>query len=64
MRKKRLLLILVVCILAVSIPVTLALIHRGQQPSNGGTAEVPSDNSTTPTVPPITHSTLTMLSIT
>jgi uncharacterized repeat protein (TIGR01451 family) len=61
MHKKRLLLILVVCILAVSIPVTLALIHRGQQPSNGGTAEVPTDNSTAPSTAP---STLTMLSIT
>jgi uncharacterized repeat protein (TIGR01451 family) len=65
MRKKRLLLIIVVAILAVSIPVTLALIHRGQQPSNGGIAEVPSDNSTTESpVTPTTPSTLTMLSIT
>jgi len=62
MRKnKKLLLIVIVAILAVSIPVTLALIHRGQEPSNG---EVPSDNSTEPTVPPITPSTLTVLSIT
>jgi len=72
MRKKRLLLILVVSILAVSIPVTLALIQRGQEPSNGGTAEVPTDTtpspSDTPTpeppAPPSTPSTLTMLSIT
>jgi uncharacterized repeat protein (TIGR01451 family) len=59
--RKKLLLILVVSILAVSIPVTIALIHRSQQPPNGGTADVPTDE---PTDTPITHSTLTMLSIT
>jgi uncharacterized repeat protein (TIGR01451 family) len=62
MRKnKKLLLIVIVAILAVSIPVTLALIHRGQEPSDGGVAEVPPD-----TTPPETQTspTLTMLSIT
>jgi uncharacterized repeat protein (TIGR01451 family) len=64
MRKKTLL-ILVVSILAVSIPVTIALIHRGQPPSNGGTPEMPSNNATPETpVTPTTPSTLTMLSIT
>jgi uncharacterized protein YfaP (DUF2135 family) len=70
--RKKLLLILVVCILAVSIPVTLVLIHRGQEPSNGGTAEVPTDTTPSPSgtppiepiVPPSTPSTLTILSIT
>jgi uncharacterized repeat protein (TIGR01451 family) len=61
MRRKRLLLILVVVILAVSIPVTLVLMHRGPEPSNGGTAEVPTDNSTAPSTAP---STLTILSMT
>lgn len=60
MRKKTLL-ILVVCILAVSIPVTIALIHQGHEPSNGGTADVPTDE---PTDTPTTHSTLTILSMT
>ena len=60
MRKKTLL-IIVVCILAVSIPVTIALIHQGQQPSDGGTADVPTDE---PTDTPTTHSTLTILSMT
>jgi uncharacterized protein YfaP (DUF2135 family) len=70
--RKKLLLILVVCILAVSIPVTLVLIHRGQEPSNGGTAQVPTDTTPSPSgtppiepiVPPSTPSTLTILSIT
>jgi uncharacterized repeat protein (TIGR01451 family) len=60
MRKKTLL-ILVVCILAVSIPATIALINQGQQPSDGGTADVPTDE---PTDTPTTHSTLTILSMT
>jgi uncharacterized repeat protein (TIGR01451 family) len=38
--------------------VTLALIHRGQEPSDGGVAEVPTDTTTPePTVPPSTLST-------
>jgi uncharacterized repeat protein (TIGR01451 family) len=56
--RKKLLLIIVVAVLAVSIPVALALIHRGQQPqqpSNGGTADVPTDN-------PSTNATLAILS--
>jgi uncharacterized repeat protein (TIGR01451 family) len=62
MRKnKKLLLIVIVAILAVSIPVTLALIHRGQEPSDGGVAEVPS-NTTTPETPTTTPSTLAILS--
>jgi uncharacterized repeat protein (TIGR01451 family) len=44
--RKKLLLIVVVAILAVSIPVTIALIHQGQQPPNGGTADVPTDEPT------------------
>ncbi|MGB6872898.1 MAG: FecR domain-containing protein [Dehalococcoidia bacterium] len=64
MRKnKKLLLIVIVAILAVSIPVTLALVHRGQEPPNGGVPEVPSD-TTPPESPPVTPPTLTMLSIT
>jgi uncharacterized repeat protein (TIGR01451 family) len=59
--RKKLLLIVVVAILAVSIPVTIVLIHQGQEPSNGGTADVPTDE---PTDTPTNHSTLTMLSIT
>ena len=59
--RKKLLLIVVVAILAVSIPVTIALLHQGQQPPNGGTADVPTD---TPTDTPTTHSTLTILSMT
>jgi uncharacterized repeat protein (TIGR01451 family) len=58
-RKKRVLLIVVVCVLAVAIPVTLVLMHRGPGPSNGGTAEVPTDNSTVPSTAP---STLAILS--
>lgn len=54
--RKKLLLIVVVAILAVSIPVTIALIQRGQQPPNGGTADVPTD---TPTI----NSTLAILSM-
>ena len=46
MARKKLLLIIVVAILAVSIPVTIALIQRGQQPPNGGTADVPTDTPT------------------
>jgi uncharacterized repeat protein (TIGR01451 family) len=56
MTRKKLLLILVVAILAVSIPVTIALIQRGQPPSNGGTADVPTDT-------PTTDRTLTILSM-
>ena len=64
MRKKTLL-ILIVCILAVSIPVTIALIQQGRQPSNGGTADVPTDEPTDePTDTPTTRSTLTILSMT
>ena len=54
--RKKLLLILVVAILVVSIPVTIALIQRGQQPPNGGTADVPTDT-------PTTDRTLTILSM-
>ena len=54
--RKKLLLIVVVAILAVSIPVTIALIQRGQQPPNGGTADVPTDT-------PTTDRTLTILSM-
>jgi uncharacterized repeat protein (TIGR01451 family) len=54
--RKKLLLIIVVAILAVSIPVTMALIQRGQQPPNGGTADVPTDT-------PTTDRTLTILSM-
>jgi len=65
MRKnKKLLLIVIVAVLAVSIPVTLVLINRGQEPSNG---EIPNGSSnTTPDEHegPVTPSTLTMLSIT
>jgi len=61
MTRKKLLLIVVVCVLAVSIPVTIALMHRGSGPPDGGggggTADVPTDDSTTP-------STLTILSLT
>jgi hypothetical protein len=42
----------------VSIPVTLVLLHQGQEPSDGGPAEVPSDTPTDePEVPPTTPST-------
>jgi hypothetical protein len=58
--RKKLLLIIVVAILAVSIPVTIALIQRGQPPSNGGTADVPTDE---PTDTPATDRTLTILSM-
>jgi len=54
--RKKLLLIVVVAILVVSIPVTIALIQRGQQPPNGGTADVPTDT-------PTTDRTLTILSM-
>jgi uncharacterized repeat protein (TIGR01451 family) len=59
MRKnKKLLLIVIVAILAVSIPVTIVLLHQGQEPSDGGPAEVPSDTPTDePEVPPTTPST-------
>jgi uncharacterized repeat protein (TIGR01451 family) len=58
MTRKKLLLIVVVCVLAVSIPVTVALMHNGQAPPDGGggTADVPTDDSTA--------STLTILSVT
>jgi len=62
--RKKLLLIIVVSIVAVSVLVTGSLLHWGHAPSNGEVPEVPSDNSTEPTVPPITPSTLTVLSIT
>jgi uncharacterized repeat protein (TIGR01451 family) len=63
--RKKTLLILIVCILAVSIPVTIGLIHQGQQPPDGGTADVPTDEPTDePTDTPTTHSTLTILSMT
>ena len=55
--RKKLLLMIVVAVLAVSIPVTIALIHQAYEPSNGGTADVPTD---TPTTDP----TLTILSMT
>jgi uncharacterized repeat protein (TIGR01451 family) len=59
-RKKRVLLIVVLCILAVSIPVTIVLLHHGVGPSDGGggggTADIPADNSTT-------SSTLAVLSL-
>jgi len=61
MRKnKKLLLIVIVAILAVSIPVTLVLINRGQEPSNGGSSNTTPDNHEGP----VTPSTLTVLSIT
>jgi uncharacterized repeat protein (TIGR01451 family) len=71
MPKKRLL-IIVLSILIPSIVVASILVHQGQEPSDGGVAEVPADttpspsDTTTPepTVPPSTPSTLTMLSIT
>jgi uncharacterized repeat protein (TIGR01451 family) len=71
MRKKRLL-IIVLSILIPSIVVASILIHQGQEPSDGGVAEVPADTTPSPsdtstpepTVPPSTPSTLTMLSIT
>ena len=56
--RKKVLLIVVVAVLAVSIPVTIALIHQAHEPSNGGTADVPTDEPTdTPT-------TLTIFSMT
>ena len=61
--RKKLLLIIVVAIVAVSVVVAGSLLHWGQGPSNGGTPDGPSNN-TTPETPPITPSTLTMLSIT
>lgn len=72
MRKKRLL-IIVLAILVPSIIVTAALLHWGQEPSDGGVAEVPGDTTPSPwdtptpepTVPPSTPSTtLTIFSIT
>jgi uncharacterized repeat protein (TIGR01451 family) len=48
MRKKWLALIIVVAILAVSIPVSLTLIHGGEVPPDGGGSNVPSDNTTNP----------------
>ena len=59
--RKKVLLIVVVAVLAVSIPVTIALIHQSHEPSNGGTADVPTDE---PTDTPTNHSTLTILSMT
>jgi uncharacterized repeat protein (TIGR01451 family) len=57
-KNKKLLLIVIVAILAVSIPVTIVLLHQGQEPSDGGPAEVPSDTPTDePEVPPTTPST-------
>src|SRR4030043_403481 len=50
--RKKLLLMIVVAVLAVSIPVTIALIHQAYEPSNGGTADVPTDTPTTD--PPLT----------
>jgi uncharacterized repeat protein (TIGR01451 family) len=58
--RKKLLLIIIVAVLAVSIPVTIVLLHQGQQPSNGGnggTSDVPSDN-------PNNNPTLTVMSMT
>jgi len=49
-------------ILAVSIPVTLALIHRGQEPSDGGVAEVPGDTTPSETPPTTPSTTLAILS--
>ena len=71
MHKKRLL-IIVLSILVPSIIVASILVHQGQEPSDGGVAEVPTDTTPSPsdtptpepTVPPSTPSTLTMLSIT
>jgi len=71
MRKKRLL-IIVLSILLPSIVVASILIHQGQEPSDGGVAEVPADTTPSPSdtstpepiVPPSTPSTLTMLSLT
>jgi len=71
MRKKRLL-IIALSILVPSIIVASILVHQGQEPSDGGVAEVPADTTPSPsdtstpepTVPPSTPSTLTMLSIT
>jgi len=71
MRKKRLL-IIVLSILVPSIIVASILVHQGQEPPDGGVAEVPADTTPSssdtptpePTVPPSTPSTLTMLSIT
>jgi uncharacterized repeat protein (TIGR01451 family) len=60
MARKKLLLIIVVAVLAVSIPVTIALIQRAQPPSNGGTADVPTDE---PTDTPTPDRTLTILSM-
>ena len=57
---KKALLIGVVCVLAVSIPLTLAFIFQGKQSPNGGTAEVPTDE---PTDTPATDPTLTILSM-
>jgi len=71
MRKKRLL-IIALSILIPSIVVASILVHQGQEPSDGGVADVPVDTTPSPpdtptpepTVPPSTPSTLTMLSIT
>ena len=71
MRKKRWL-IIALSIIIPSIVVASILVHQGQEPSDGGVAEVPGDttpspsDTTTPepTVPTSTPSTLTMLSIT
>jgi VCBS repeat-containing protein len=67
MPKKRLL-IIVLSILVPSIIVASILVHQGQEPSDGGIAEVPADttpsSSNTSTPSPSTPSTLTMLSIT
>jgi len=48
MRKKWLALIIVAAILAVSIPLTLTLIHQGAVPPDDGGSDVPADNSTAP----------------
>ena len=61
--RKKLLPIIAIAIVAVSIVVAGSALHWwGQGPSNGGTPEEPSGNETEN--PPVTPSTLTMLSIT
>jgi hypothetical protein len=61
--RKKLLLIVVIAVVAVSVIVAGSLLHWGQEPSDGGVAEVPSDNSTSePPVTPTTPSTLAILS--
>jgi uncharacterized repeat protein (TIGR01451 family) len=58
--RKKLLLIVVVAIVAVSGVVAAVLLHGGQEPSNGGPSDTPTDGNEGP----VTPSTLTMLSIT